>query len=132
MLEAFCDSNNIKLIWSSWSNNITEEMENFLLNNFKHYVKDTARKQFPKDFEFLINPNTKEEMLPFYEMHNWKEVQCHKEQKEKYPEIFDHAYDYHKISGDWGPGAHWAHPGLHKHIHWAEFYFNILKNKGYR
>ncbi len=131
MLEAFCESNNVKLIWSTWSNGLSDDQESFLLNTFRHYVIDTVKKEFPPDFEFYINPDKKEDMLKYYEMYNWENIRCHEQYKIKYPEIFDHGYDYHKISGAWGPGAHWAHPGLHKHLHWAEFYFNQLKEKGY-
>jgi hypothetical protein len=131
ILEAFCESNNIKLIWSSWSNNLSEDKESFIIKNFRHYTKDTVKKEFPSDFEFYVNPDKKEDMLQHYEMYNWENIRCHEEYRSQYPEIFDHGYDYHKISGEWGPGAHWAHPGLHKHLHWAEFYFNQLKEKGY-
>jgi hypothetical protein len=131
MLEAFCDSAGVKLIWSCWSNNLSEEQENFLYKNFKHYVSDPVRKQFPPDFEFLVNPNTKEELTPYYQMYDWQKIMCHKKYCDEYPEIFDHAYDYHKIAGDWGPGAHWPHPGIHKHLHWAEFYYNELNKRGW-
>jgi hypothetical protein len=131
MLEAFCDSAGIKLIWSCWSNNLSDEQENFLCSNFKYYVPDPVRKQFPPDFEFLVNPNTKEELLPLYQMYDWKDCLCHKDYYDQYTEIFDHGYDYHKIASNMGPGAHWPHPGVHKHLHWAEFYYKILKEKNY-
>jgi hypothetical protein len=125
MLEAFCESNNIKLYWSCWSNGMTDDQEEFLKNNFRHYVPDTTKKEFAPHFEFLVNPKTIEALPPHYEMINWQG--CHKEYKEQYPEIFDYAYDYHKIAYDYGkskkgPGAHWPHPGLHKHLHISEFW----------
>jgi hypothetical protein len=131
MLEAFCESNGIKLIWSCWSNSLSEEDENFLKENFRHYVQDPVRKQFPGDFEYLINPDKKEDLEKHYKMYDWDNIKCHEEYNLQYPEIFNHAYDYHKISGSWGPGAHWPHPGLHKHLHWSEFYFDELQKRGW-
>ena len=69
-------------------------------------------------------------MPPYYEMKNWNSVRCHEAEKNSNPEIFEHGYDYHKIAGSWGPGAHWAHPGLHRHIHWSEFYYEQLLKLG--
>jgi hypothetical protein len=48
-----------------------------------------------------------------------------------YDEIFDYGYDYHKIAGGWGPGAHWPHPGVHRHLHWADFYKNELISRNW-
>ena len=126
MLEAFCMTNNIKLIWSTWSTNISPDQEQFLVDNFKFYVKDPTRKAFPQSFEYSVNPNTIEELLPYYEIIKKDGTNCHQEEKKNYPEIFDYAYDYHKIAGTWGPGAHWPHPGYHRQLHWAEFYYNEM------
>lgn len=137
MLETFCNTNNIKLIWSCWSNALTEEDESFLQENFKYYVKDTVKKQFPPDFEFLIPEVAKgniqlvdlkdlENLIPYYKMKDWDNVLCHQNYKDGYPDIFDFAYDYHKKSGPWGPGSNRPHPGVHKQIHWAEFYYNEM------
>lgn len=128
MLEAFCESNGINLMWTTWSNNLSEEQESFIVDNFRYYVKDTVKEQFPKDFEFYVGPDSVDKLKPHYEMHDWENIKCHNEYKEKYPEIFDHAYDYHKIKGHWGPGAHWPHPGLHKHLHIADFWYTHLIN----
>ena len=131
MLEAFCMTNDIKLIWSTWSTNMSADEEEFLVNNFKYYVKDPTRKAFPQSFEYLVNPNSIEEISSYYEMINWDNIKCHLEEKNNNPDIFEYAYDYHKIAGSWGPGAHWPHPGYHRQIHWAEFYFKCLQEIGY-
>lgn len=131
MLEVFCDSVGINLIWSCWSNALTEDMENFLTCNFKHYVPDPVRKSFPENFEFNVYANTIEDLGPSYKMKNWEVIKCHKDYMDRYPEIFDYAYDKNKFSGPWGPGAHWPHPGVHKQVHWAEFYLNELKSRGW-
>jgi hypothetical protein len=124
MLEAFCETNNIKLYWSCWSNGLTQEQEDFLKNNFRHYVSDTTKIEFPSDFEFGVNPKDVSGLTHHFEMINWQG--CHKDYKEQYPEIFDYAYDYHKKPYDYGrlkgPGAHWPHPGLHKQLHVSEFW----------
>jgi hypothetical protein len=126
MLETFCNMNNIKLIWSCWSNALTDDDELFLQANFKNYIKDPVRKEFPPDFEFVIPQVEIKNLEPHYKMNNWEEIQCHKEYKEMYPEIFDFGYDYQKNPGSWGPGSHRPHPGMHKQIHWAEFYYKQM------
>lgn len=134
MLEAFCETNGIRLYWSCWSHGMTEEQEQFLKDNFRHYIPDTTRQEFPADFELGFVANTVSELTPHFEMKNWQG--CHSGWKEMYPEPFDYAYDYHKIAYDYGrlkgPGAHWPHPGLHKQLHISEFWEkqisqNILK-----
>lgn len=124
MLEAFCEMSGIKLYWSCWSNGLTEEQEKFLKDNFRYYIPDTTKHEFPANFELGVKADSPFDLPPQYEMINWPE--CHKEWKDKYPDIFDHAYDYHKFPYDYGrikgPGAYWPHPGLHKQLHIAEFW----------
>jgi hypothetical protein len=126
MLETFCNSNNIKLIWSSWSNALTDEDELFLQSTFKNYVQDPVRKEFPPDFEFIIPQVSVEKLTPHYKMNNWDEIKCHRHYRDIYPEIFDFGYDHQKKSGSWGPGSHRPHPGVHKQVHWAEFYYKEM------
>lgn len=124
MLEAFCESNNIKLYWSCWSNGLTNEQEQFLKDNFRHYIPDTTKNEFPSNFEIHVKANDISELPAQYAMIDWQG--CHKEWKDKYPDIFDHAYDYHKFEYDYGrlkgPGAYWPHPGVHQHLHIADFW----------
>lgn len=128
MLEAFCDASGIKLYWSCWSNGLTDEQEQFLKDNFRHYVPDTTKKEFPTNFEFGVNAKTVDDLPEQYAMMDWQG--CHQEWKDKYPDIFDYAYDYHKFPYDYGrvkgPGAHQPHPGLHQQLHIAEFWNNQL------
>lgn len=127
MLEAFCDSAGIKLIWSTWSNTLSKEQEDFLSNNFKHYVQDPTRKLFPDNFETGVFVDSPEKLEPFFKMYNWDNIRCHEEYKKQYEDIFEYGYDYNKIAGDWGPGAYWPHPGVHRNIHWAQFYYAEMK-----
>jgi hypothetical protein len=129
MLEAYCEAAGINLIWSCWSTTLTDEQEQFLNTNFKNYVPDPVRWQFPSNFETGCFVDSPDELKPLFEMKNWPG--CHADYKEKHPEIFDYAYDYHKIAGDWGPGAHWPHPGLHWQLHIAEFFHNQLCERGW-
>lgn len=129
ILEAFCSVNNIKLIWSTWSTNLSKEQEEFFVNRFKYYAKDPTRVDFPSDFEYSVNADSVELLDKHYKMKNWDAIRCHSNEKEMHPEIFEYGYDYHKLAGPWGPGAHWPHPGYHRQLHWAEFYYNELFNK---
>jgi hypothetical protein len=131
MLETFCDASDIKLIWSCWSNALTEEQEDFLVKNFKHYIKDPVRKEFPPDFEFNVDAKTISDLRPHYKMIDWDNNKCHLKDYGENEEIFDYAYDKNKIAGSWGSGSHWPHPGVHKQIHWAEFYYQELKNRNW-
>jgi hypothetical protein len=124
MLEAFCFTNNIKLIWSTWSTNLTDEMENVLSTKFMNYVPDITRDIFPDDFEYPQSPKSVAEISKHFVI--TKDAGCHANEKEEHAEVFDYAYDYHKKAGEWGPGSHWPHPGLHRHLHWSEFYYNEL------
>lgn len=131
MLESFCDLSGIKLIWSCWSNTLTVDQEEFLSKNFKHYVKDPTRDIFPDHFETGIKEDSPNKLAPHFKMKDWDSILCHSEYLNLYPEIFEHGYDYHKISGDWGPGAHWPHPGVHRSLHWSEFYFEQISKRGW-
>lgn len=126
MLEAFCMINNIKLIWSTWSTNLSNEQEEFLKNRFNFYIPDPTRKDFPDRFEYSVNADSKDDLDKFYKMNDWENIKCHIKEKEEHPDIFEYGYDYHKIAGPWGPGAHWPHPGYHRQLHWAEFYYNNI------
>jgi hypothetical protein len=129
MLETFCDATGIKLIWSCWSNALTDDQEEFIVKNFKHYVKDPVRKEFPPDFEFNVDAKGISDLRPHYKMINWDMDKCHLREYGENEEIFDYAYDKNKIAGSWGSGSHWPHPGVHKQIHWAEFYYKELKRR---
>ena len=124
ILETFCKSSGIKLIWSTWSNSLTKDQEDFLLSNFDYYVPDPVRKQFMPNFEFFVDSKEINDLSNFYKMKGWSVGDCHTDYLNKYPEIFDHAYDYHKIGK--APDkklTRTPHPGLHKHLHWADFYY---------
>lgn len=132
MLEAFCSSTGIKLIWSSWSMNLDPDQERYLRSTFKNYAPDPDRWLFPRNFEFGPAAGSIETLPKNYEMLGWDGIRCHEDYKEKYPETFLYGYDYHKIAGEWGEGAYWPHPGLHRQLHFSDFYYKKLKEKSWR
>ena len=128
MLEIFCEKNDIKLIWSTWSTNLSDEMEEFLSKNFNSYYPDPTRKEFPSAFETRFKCESLDNLYTFYRMNNYDNVLCHSKLKENSAEIFDYAYDYHQIKVPYVDGLvpmH-PHPGVHRHAHWSEFYFDQL------
>jgi hypothetical protein len=126
-LETFCKENNIKLIWSTWSTNLSKDDEKFL-KTFKNYYPDPTRKEFPADLEYVVHSNDKKGLDKFYKSYK---SGCHKEEEIKHKEIFNYAYDCEQnmIDGDF-PYARHPHPGIHRHIHWSEFYFDKVKQIG--
>jgi hypothetical protein len=129
MLEVFCKTNGINLIWSTWTNSLSKEQEAFLVDNFDSYVNDTVKKEFPPHFEFYVNPKEVEGLLKFYKMTNWDSIGCHSKEAVEYSDIFDYGYDYHKIGKALDRDVtRTPHPGVHKHIHWAEFYSDIINS----
>lgn len=133
MLEVFCKVNNIKLIWSTWSTNMTTDMEKFIKDNFKFYIDDTTKQDFNDSFEFNLSTrqDNVDDIKKLYKMQNWDNILCHEKEKIENEEIFDCAYDYHQNK------VHWSktltplqpHPGIHRHFHWAEMYYNKIKDK---
>lgn len=131
MLEIFCKFNNIKLIWSTWSTNLSEEMESFLQSKFTYYKPDPTRISFPEGFEYSIDARTLEDLIPYFRMHNWENIRCHSKYYESNREIFDHAYDYEQVPVSYIPKNEGLpfhpHPGVHRHLHWADFYYKEIE-----
>jgi hypothetical protein len=131
MLETFCKQNNIKLIWSTWSNNLSSNDEELMKKYFFGYVPDPTRKIFPGALEGggFSNPDSDmSSVLKGFKMKNWDNVLCHEEYKEDsndYP--FHYAYDYHYNLPD--ISMRLPHTGYHRHLHWAEFYYQEMMNK---
>jgi hypothetical protein len=166
MLEQYCDSNNIKLIWSTWSNvgSNKNEDRNFFYSVFpngdlkKEIVKD---ENFKNTFKYFYQDY---ESLNFYKLNSKilfdkngkikyldkKNMDCHHQLKNETEDFFEVAYDRYTIpekdrddmqkhlkmsrserdknlnrtNSIFGGLGHF---GSHRNIHWAEFYFNIIK-----
>ena len=81
MLEQYCRSNGIKLIWSTWANH----------NAFDEMFKKTF--EYYKSNELSLLQNSVDDCYN------------HEDLREKYPKIFDVAADYYKGNGHFG--VHW-------------------------
>lgn len=128
MLEVFCKINNIKLIWSTWSTNISQEMEKFIIDNFPSYILDITRVEFPSDYEYFKTADSLDKIHSFFEMKNWNNIRCHELEYNKHKDVFNFAYDYQRVKVEYLEelnGIH-PHPGLHRHLHWADFYFQQM------
>lgn len=126
-LETFCKESNIGLIWSTWSTNLSKSDEKFL-KTFKNYYPDPTREEFPPDLEYSVHAEEKSGLDKFYKSYNSR---CHKQEELDNTEIFNYAYDCEQnmVDGEYFYSRH-PHPGVHRHIHWSEFYFNKLKQIG--
>ena len=125
LLETFCLMSGVKLFWSTWTTNLTIEMEQFLVDNFECYIPDITRTQWSPKYEYMVDAKNEKELKSIYKMKNYEDFKCHDEFE--HLETFDYAYDYHKIGNNLsGPTHCWPHPGFHRHIHWAEMYLNQI------
>jgi hypothetical protein len=99
MLEQYCKSNSIKLVWTSWMEDI-----HYVFNNLENIPFDN----FVFNEDFIINS------LVF-------DKDCHENERNIFTRYFDHGNDTEE-------GIEYSHPGAHKHIHIAEaFYKEINK-----
>jgi hypothetical protein len=104
ILEQYCNTNNIKLIWSSWY----MDMQNVLTQ-----IKDLPFNNFYSNNEFMVDNKIK------------MNTECHKNYADLPWEYFDGGLD---IEDD----ASQAHPGIHRHIHIAEAFYEEIKNYNFR
>ena len=175
MLEQYCESSGIKLIWSTWQSNYYKynhifndigfnNLNEYLKHTFKYYYTDnqigmfqylkyqlsfdTNKKiKYPKKLNKLWNEtiHLSEEEL----MH--KLMNCHMKEREETEDFFEIAYDRYsppekhkhpqmktedqvnlsRIEKDKYllPDLSHIHWGSHANIHWAEFYYDIIKEK---
>jgi hypothetical protein len=132
-LEVFCKTNNIKLIWSNWSALIPETLENIIINNFENYHKDPTRKLFPIHFDVGMDPKNVKDLPKYFKMKNWDSIKCHENEFLQFLDIFEHAYDYHKIPVKTDKKiTRCPHPGLHRQLHWVEFYYDLMIQYGFK
>lgn len=128
ILETFCISHGIKFVWSTWSTNLTREMEQFICDNFPSYINDTTRDEWKPDFEYFVDAKDRKELIDKFSMKNWDNIRCHEQYS--LDEIFDFGLDIYKNDGSpHGEALCWPHPGMHRHLHWAEMYYSKLFNQ---
>ena len=97
MLEQYCRTNKIKLIWSSW--------HPLTLNVFEQ-LKEITFTNFVNSKEFVINNERLESI-------------CHT----TYPEVDDRYFSWGQ---DIETGKDQSHIGVHKHLHIAEEFYKEL------
>jgi hypothetical protein len=120
MLEIYCKSKNIKLIWSTWSTIKVDHQ--WLSHKFECYRKDRTIDEFPdQDIDKIWTDDIVERNKYF----EYESMNCHKEYLEEHSDYFYYAYDrLPRIQGDllmFQP-----HPGMHRNIHWADFFYEEL------
>ena len=175
MLEQYCESSGIKLIWSTWQyyaqnyRNLFNEsgfntLDEYLKNKFKHYHSDNqvgilqyiktqlsfdANKKikYPKKLNTLWSDLT--DLSP--EEITFKFTNCHMKEKNETEDFFEVAYDRYLLPKKHkypemktedhvnlsrsekdkylNPQLINSHFGAHANIHWAEFYYDIIKEK---
>jgi hypothetical protein len=112
ILEQYCNSNNIKLLWSTWDEHGTELLENVIhvdKSIFNNYVKSDV-------LNWRLNDSVDGEV--YIENNIIKE--CHEHLKHDYPNSFYSATDIEY-------GKDKRHPGVHKQMHYAETFINKIK-----
>jgi hypothetical protein len=125
MLEQFCYFTGIKMVWTSWSNNIEPSLDECLNQEFMFYKKDPTKIIFGSQFEFGdFNRTTLKDLENVYKMDGYDEILCHQEIKDKNSEVFHHAYDHGNVEPPFAP-----HPGSHKNAHWADFFYKEMNIK---
>ena len=108
MLEQYCDSNNIKLIWNIW------EDHNYFLYN---YIKNND------EINHILKNYLVGSQEPYKTFTHSADINydCHQEYKNHI--LFHQASDVDPVTGT----SHW---GLHKHIHVAEEFYKEIINNG--
>jgi hypothetical protein len=103
MLEQYCKSSNIKLIWTTWhrpTHNLLNSDEENIFNSFIF------------DENLIISHDLADGFEKFNEG-------CHEEYRHEFAKYFDMGLDIED-------GLNYAHPGVHKHIHFAEAFYEAM------
>ncbi len=119
ILEEYCRSNKIELVWSTWTrfSHMDKDFEELCEKGFSNYKKDITRDIFPMMHTGELSPKTHKD----YEMFDWQSIRCHEDTLNNVGEaLFNCAYD--SLGNHFLP--HW---GIHRQIHWAEFYRSFIK-----
>lgn len=106
MLDQYCKSNNIKLIWNIW-----EDHEYFLFN----YMNNN------KDLNHILDNYYVGLQEPYNTLNVFEDInfECHQEYK-------DHILFYKAADVEPNGNSHW---GMHKHIHVAEDFYEEIKRR---
>jgi hypothetical protein len=107
MLETYCHSNNIKLLWTTWLD-VYEDNNKQMYNKFKNYFK------LSDDWDHTVAPDKIIESV------------CHQDLKDKYENFFHRGTDWYIRNLEVWEG-HW---GAHTHIHISENFIREMKKLG--
>lgn len=109
LLEQYCNSNGIKLIWATWHRNTFNALSNDKENIFSNIVfNEDLLIDHHLDYEGKLKDNEYDK-------------DCHKEYENYFKKYFN-------IGGDIQDGLENAHPGVHKHIHIAEAFYKEIND----
>jgi hypothetical protein len=130
ILEMYCNTNNIKLLWSTWEEGqmdmISKNLSKF--NNFKNFVKlnlngwhahkeDDMMERFHDNADGQQCHKTNSNPCNTY-------TDCHSDLREIYGSNFDIPFDRDLDSTE---GRSHGHLGVHVHVHWAESFLKALE-----
>ena len=135
-LEQYCNSNGIKLLWSTWSEkfsdtiNAIKDIEELKFDNYfdiREYGHIVSTKLF-KTYRKNICFNSIEDMKKCRESHTYEEcscyLDCHSDLRGKIGEEFDYGTDNKdRLEA--------SHPGAHYHLHCSEAFEKRLKELGW-
>jgi len=110
MLETYCKSHNIKLLWTTWLD-IYKNDDKLLYRKFKNFFK------LSDNWNQTVYPNEKN--LDYYN-------KCHQEIKNNYEDFFDRGTDWKLRDSEVWDG-HW---GAHTHVHVFEDFMKQIKMRG--
>ena len=122
LLEQYCDTANIKLIWSTWDFHTQKSLKkmNEKDNSYFKYIVDIKMQNWvaidPKGPDLYHNSQVLKDDLCLDKKGCNLTINCHKDIELQHPKIFDLAAD----------NAHW---GTHRHTHVAEEFYKHVKDK---
>lgn len=120
ILEIYCKSRGINLVWSTWST-INNDI-NLFSHNFLYYKKDKTIDEFPdQDTEKRWTEDENQKNRYF----EYEGMSCHREYLDKHKDYFYYGYDrLPRLNGN--TRVFQPHPGMHRNIHWANFFYGEL------
>jgi hypothetical protein len=110
MLETYCKSNNIKLLWTNWID-VYNNKNPLMSTEFSNY--------------FVLEDDW-DQTIHIDETDTLKYNKCHQDIKNNYDNYFDRGTDW-QYKSEYKKLGHW---GAHTHIHVAENFIKEIKNRG--
>jgi hypothetical protein len=121
MLEQYCNSNGIKLVWSSWDFVLNEIVEKYQQHGlFKNYVSIDNNRWFSQPAKDILYQNSSNKGSSHDQFA--PQETCHEEYRELYDGYFDKGSDI-----ELGAGS--RHMGAHRHMHIAEAFLSALEKQ---